>query len=87
VFAHGNMSRTEALELASATQAALGSGCVAPAAGRCRDQCVALPAGRGVLHTAPARNLEEENCAVEVYYQVVGMVLALLVVGWLGGRG
>lgn len=45
-------------------------GLVLGASARPAEVCVQLPAGVEVLHAAPARNPEERNCAVEVYYQV-----------------
>lgn len=47
-----------------------GHGLVLSAAARPADVCVQLPAGVEVLHAVPARNPDEDNCAVEVYYQV-----------------
>jgi secreted Zn-dependent insulinase-like peptidase len=37
---------------------------------RPRERCVQLQGGVSLLHTAPARNADEDNCCVEVYYQV-----------------
>jgi hypothetical protein len=41
-----------------------------PAASRPQECCVHLPAGTSLLHKAAARNPQEDNCCVEVYYQV-----------------
>jgi hypothetical protein len=54
----------------AAAAAATAGGLVLGAAARPAEVCVQLPAGVEVLHAAPARNPEERNCAVEVYYQV-----------------
>lgn len=43
------------------------------AAARPVEVCVQLPEGVELLHTAATRNPEEDNCCVEVYYQVGGL--------------
>jgi hypothetical protein len=43
---------------------------VLAAADRPVEVCVQLPEGLEVLLVEPARNPDEDNCAVEVYYQV-----------------
>lgn len=40
---------------------------------RPREVCVKLPAGVQMRHTCLARNPDEENCCVEVYYQVTAV--------------
>jgi nardilysin len=66
----GNVTRDEAASLAKAhAQAPLGTGCVAPASIRRRDQCVRLPAGSELMHKEDAKNPEDENCGVESYFQ------------------
>jgi len=37
---------------------------------RPQEVCVKLPPGAPLLHSCLARNPDEENCCVEVYYQV-----------------
>ncbi len=67
---HGNLTAEEAVSLASSMRTQLGGGCMLPAAERPRDRCVELPSGSALLHRLPAKNAEEDNCAVEAYYQV-----------------
>ncbi len=67
---HGNLTRDEALALARDAHGVLGAGCAMAAAARRRDCCVELPAGRAVLLRQPTRNAEEENCGVEIYFQI-----------------
>lgn len=67
------INTTAAAATTSATAAAAerpAGGLVLGASTRPAEVCVQLPAGVEVLHAAPARNPEERNCAVEVYYQV-----------------
>ncbi|KAG1662575.1 hypothetical protein FOA52_003954 [Chlamydomonas sp. UWO 241] len=66
----GNVTRDEAAALAQThAQTPLGPGCVAPASIRRRDQCVRLPAGVELMHKEAAKNPEDENCGVEIYFQ------------------
>ncbi|KAL6745941.1 Metalloenzyme, LuxS/M16 peptidase-like protein, partial [Haematococcus lacustris] len=70
VLVTGNMERGEALALAAQAQQAVGGGCSLAGAGRDSDCCLQLPPGKGLRHVQVTRNAEEENCAVEVYFQV-----------------
>lgn len=40
---------------------------------RPRERCVALPCGMLFRHRSPARNPDEANCCVEMYWQVCGL--------------
>lgn len=66
----GNISAPAALDLARALHAAARPGAALPAAARPAERCVKLPAGRALVHSQAAKNPEEENCCVEVYFQV-----------------
>lgn len=71
----GNITATEATALSRKLQSSFlnsdssDSGKLAASA-RPQEQCVKLPDGVVLLHKEAARNPEEENCCVEVYYQV-----------------
>ncbi|KAI8472962.1 MAG: Metalloenzyme, LuxS/M16 peptidase-like protein [Monoraphidium minutum] len=70
VFILGNVAAPAAADLARRLHAAAGPGAALPAASRPADRCVALPLGRALEHSQAAKNPEEENCCVEVYFQV-----------------
>jgi secreted Zn-dependent insulinase-like peptidase len=67
---HGNLTLQEATELAKALQQRLGPGCNLAADQRVRDACIKLESSTSVMHCATAKNPDETNAAVEVYYQV-----------------
>ena len=54
----------------SSSSSSSSSKLVLAAADRPVEVCVQLPEGLEVLLVEPARNPDEDNCAVEVYYQV-----------------
>jgi hypothetical protein len=54
----------------AASSSSSSSKLVLAAADRPVEVCVQLPEGLEVLLVEPARNPDEDNCAVEVYYQV-----------------
>lgn len=60
---HGNLTADEARTLAQSAADALGPGC-------CMAGCVSLPQGAELVHREKAKNAEEENAAIECYFQV-----------------
>ncbi|CAD7699759.1 unnamed protein product [Ostreobium quekettii] len=68
VLVHGNHTAEEALALARNARSQLGTG-ILEAKDREATQCLKLPEGKLLLHRARAKNLEEQNSAIEVYFQ------------------
>ena len=67
---HGNLTADEARTLAQNAADALGPGCCMAAEERSRECCVSLPQGAELVHREKAKNAEEENAAIECYFQV-----------------
>lgn len=67
---HGNLTADEARTLAQSAADALGPGCCMAVGERSRERCVSLPQGAELVHREKAKNAEEENAAIECYFQV-----------------
>ncbi|KAL4440115.1 hypothetical protein ABPG75_003116 [Micractinium tetrahymenae] len=65
---HGNITAQEAEALAQQLHSALGGSQLAADA-RPPERCVQLPKGCNMLHRSPAKNPEEDNSVVEMYFQ------------------
>ncbi|MEW5302568.1 MAG: hypothetical protein WDW38_002287 [Sanguina aurantia] len=66
---HGNMTADEGVALASQVCTILGPGCKLAASARESECCIELPAGPPLVMTQTAKNAEEENSAIEMYFQ------------------
>ena len=76
----GNLDASEAAALSEQLAAAVGPGCTLAASSRPLESAKELPEGRWCCYTQQAKNPQEDNTAVQIYYQVgeVNQVLKTL---------
>lgn len=65
----GNLSVEDAMSICRTAKSILGDGCRLSTSERKKETCVKIPVGPPLLYIEATKNVEEDNCGVELYFQ------------------